>query len=199
MNPWRGLKDLPREVWLLSAATLVNRAGTMVLPVSFVLYLTRTLGITPAHAALSLTVYGIAALITMPVAGRLTDIVGPIAVIKTSLFLFWLPAISFPPRPQLPHNPRHHIRLRHPERIRPPADLLHDFRSRPPAAAQSSLRAQPPRRKPGNERRPGDRRCPRIDFISLAVFRGWRRFDSRWCSNRNGPLGFSSTETFARS
>ena len=86
MNPWRGLKDLPREVWLLSAATLVNRAGTMVLPF-LVLYLTRTLGITPAHAALSLTVYGIAALITMPVAGRLTDIVGPIAVIKTSLFL----------------------------------------------------------------------------------------------------------------
>ena len=50
MNPWRGLKDLPREVWLLSAATLVNRAGTMVLPF-LVLYLTRTLGITPAHAS----------------------------------------------------------------------------------------------------------------------------------------------------
>jgi hypothetical protein len=42
MNPWSGLKDLPREVWLLSAATLVNRAGTMVLPF-LVLYLTRTL------------------------------------------------------------------------------------------------------------------------------------------------------------
>jgi predicted MFS family arabinose efflux permease len=95
MNPWRGLKDLPREVWLLSAATLVNRAGTMVLPF-LVLYLTRTLGITPAHAALSLTVYGIAALITMPVAGRLTDIVGPIAVIKTSLFLSGVLLFLFP-------------------------------------------------------------------------------------------------------
>jgi len=101
MNPWRGLKGLPREVWLLSAATLVNRAGTMVLPF-LVLYLTRTLGITPAHAALSLTVYGIAALITMPIAGRLTDVVGPIAVIKTSLFLsgvllfLFLLAHSFP-------------------------------------------------------------------------------------------------------
>ena len=63
MNPWRGLKDLPREVWLLSAATLVNRAGTMVLPF-LVLYLTRTLGITPAHAALSLTVYGCATLVS---------------------------------------------------------------------------------------------------------------------------------------
>src|SRR5580704_2795869 len=95
MNPWRGLKDLPREVWLLSAATLVNRAGTMVLPF-LVLYLTRTLGITPARAALSLTVYGIAALITMPVAGRLTDIVGPITVIKASLFLSGVLLLLFP-------------------------------------------------------------------------------------------------------
>jgi predicted MFS family arabinose efflux permease len=95
MNPWRGLKNLPREVWLLSAATLVNRAGTMVLPF-LVLYLTRTLGITPAHAALSLTVYGIAALITMPVAGRLTDIVGPVTVIKTSLFLSGILLFLFP-------------------------------------------------------------------------------------------------------
>jgi len=95
MNPWRGLKDLPREVWLLAAATLVNRAGTMVLPF-LVLYLTRTLGITPAHAALSLTVYGLAALITMPVAGRLTDAVGPVAVIKASLFLSGVLLFLFP-------------------------------------------------------------------------------------------------------
>jgi MFS family permease len=95
MNPWRGLKNLPREVWLLAAATLVNRAGTMVLPF-LVLYLTRTLGITPAHAALSLTVYGIAALITMPLAGRLTDIVGPVTVIKASLFLSGILLFLFP-------------------------------------------------------------------------------------------------------
>jgi MFS family permease len=95
MNPWRGLKDLPREVWLLSAATLVNRAGTMVLPF-LVLYLTRTLGITPAHAALSLTVYGVAALITMPVAGRLTDVLGPLTVIKRSLFLSGVLLFLFP-------------------------------------------------------------------------------------------------------
>src|SRR4029077_2160311 len=101
MNPWRGLKNLPREVWLLSAATLVNRAGTMVLPF-LVLYLTRTLGITPAHAALSLTVYGIAALITMPVAGRLTDIVGPVAVIKASLFLSGVLLFLSPPAPISP-------------------------------------------------------------------------------------------------
>jgi MFS family permease len=95
MNPWRGLKNLPREVWLLAAATLVNRAGTMVLPF-LVLYLTRTLGITPAHAALSLTVYGIGALITMPIAGRLTDIIGPVTVIKASLFLSGILLFLFP-------------------------------------------------------------------------------------------------------
>ena len=32
LNPWRGLGGLPREVWLLFATNLVNRAGMMVLP-----------------------------------------------------------------------------------------------------------------------------------------------------------------------
>ena len=39
MNPWRGLGGLPREVWLLFATNLINRAGMMVLPF-LVLYLT---------------------------------------------------------------------------------------------------------------------------------------------------------------
>jgi MFS family permease len=95
MNPWRGLRGLPREIWILCAATLVNRVGTMVLPF-LVLYITRTLGYPPARAALALTVYGIAALVTMPVAGRLTDRVGPLAVIKTSLFLTGLLLFLFP-------------------------------------------------------------------------------------------------------
>ena len=95
MNPWRGLNDLPRGIWIICAATLVNRAGTMVLPF-LVLYLTRTLGISPARAALSLTVYGIAALLAMPVAGRLTDRIGPLAVMKGSLFLSGLVLFLFP-------------------------------------------------------------------------------------------------------
>jgi MFS family permease len=95
MNPWRGLKNLPRGIWILCAATLVNRAGTMVLPF-LVLYLTRTLGISPARAALALTVYGLAALLAMPVAGRLTDQIGPLAVMKGSLFLSGLVLFLFP-------------------------------------------------------------------------------------------------------
>lgn len=95
MNPWRGLKNLPHEIWILFAATLVNRAGTMVLPF-LVLYITQTLGISPGRAALALTVYGIAALITMPIAGRLTDRVGPLIVMETSLFLSGVLMLLYP-------------------------------------------------------------------------------------------------------
>jgi MFS family permease len=95
VNPWRGLRNLPRGIWILCAATLVNRAGTMVLPF-LVLYLTHTLTIPPARAALALTVYGVAALLVMPIAGRLTDRIGPLAVMKASLFLSGLVLFVFP-------------------------------------------------------------------------------------------------------
>jgi len=85
MNPWSGLKRLPREVWILVAATFVNRAGTMVLPF-LVLYLTRTQHASGGKAALALTTYGIAALMAMPVAGRLTDRAGALGVMRGSLF-----------------------------------------------------------------------------------------------------------------
>ncbi len=69
MNPWRGLKNLPREMWILSAATLVNRSGTMVLAF-LVLYVTHTLGVAPARAALALMVYGLAALVSHAAGGN---------------------------------------------------------------------------------------------------------------------------------
>src|SRR5580693_3769607 len=95
MNPWRGLKNLPREMWILSAATLVNRSGTMVLAF-LVLYITATLGVSPARAALALTVYGVAALLAMPFAGRLADRVGPLPIMKASLFLTGAVLLLFP-------------------------------------------------------------------------------------------------------
>ena len=95
MNPWRGLKNLPREMWILSAATLVNRSGTMVLAF-LVLYVTHTLGVTPARAALALMVYGLAALVTMPLAGILSDRVGPLPIMKASLFLTGILLLLFP-------------------------------------------------------------------------------------------------------
>jgi MFS family permease len=95
MNPWRGLKNLPREMWILSAATLVNRSGTMVLAF-LVLYVTRTLGVTPARAALALMVYGVAALLAMPLAGILSDRVGPLPIMKASLFFTGFLLLLFP-------------------------------------------------------------------------------------------------------
>ena len=95
MNPWRGLRGLPREIWILFAATLVNRCGTMVLPF-LVLYLTRVLAISVSHAALALTVYGIAALLTMPIAGRLTDRLGALFVMRCSLLLSGFVLFLFP-------------------------------------------------------------------------------------------------------
>ncbi len=82
-------------MWILAAATLVNRVGTMALPF-LVLYLTRTMHVSPARAALALTVYGAAALVTVPIAGRLTDKIGPLAVIKASLFLSGVALLIFP-------------------------------------------------------------------------------------------------------
>jgi len=95
MNPWRGLKNLPREMWILSAATLVNRSGTMVLAF-LVLYVTHTLGVSPARAALALMVYGVAALLAMPLAGILSDRVGPLPIMKASLFLTGFLLLLFP-------------------------------------------------------------------------------------------------------
>ena len=95
MNPWRGLKNLPREMWILSAATLVNRSGTMVLAF-LVLYVTHTLGVPPARAALALMVYGVAALLVMPLAGILSDRVGPLPIMKGSLFLTGFLLLLFP-------------------------------------------------------------------------------------------------------
>ena len=82
-------------MWILSAATLVNRSGTMVLAF-LVLYVTHTLGVSPARAALALMVYGVAALLAMPLAGILSDRVGPLPIMKASLFLTGFLLLLFP-------------------------------------------------------------------------------------------------------
>lgn len=94
MNPWRDLKGLPRGVWVLFFATLVNRAGTMALPF-LVLYLTR-LGYPASQAGLMLTVYGVGALLVAPLAGRLSDRFGSLVVMKASLASSGLVLFAFP-------------------------------------------------------------------------------------------------------
>jgi predicted MFS family arabinose efflux permease len=95
VNPWSSLKSLPREIWVLCATTLTNRVGTMVLPF-LVLYLTRALGLPPGRAGFVVTVYGLVAMVTGPLAGRLADRIGALRVMKASLVLSGLLLIVFP-------------------------------------------------------------------------------------------------------
>ena len=95
MNPWRGLGSLPREVWVLSIVTLINRAGTMVLPF-LVLYLTKSLNLSPQQAGLVLVFYGLGALVTAPLAGKLCDLIGSVRVMKTSLLFSGAALFAFP-------------------------------------------------------------------------------------------------------
>ena len=95
MNIWRSLKGLPRGVWVLSGATLINRVGTMVLPF-LVLYLTDELGFTAPRAGLALGVYGAGAMIAAPLSGRLSDRIGPMPVMRISLILSGILLFLFP-------------------------------------------------------------------------------------------------------
>ena len=86
MNPWRGLKNIPRSVWLVTAATLINRSGTMVLPF-LVIYMTTKIGVGQSAAGMVLAFYGAGALITAPFVGKLSDKLGSLQVMKSSLIL----------------------------------------------------------------------------------------------------------------
>ena len=79
-------RGLPREVWLLSLVSFVNRTGTMVLPF-LALYLTREMGFEPSEAGLFLSIYGVGALGGIALGGWLTDRIGYQSVQVASLVL----------------------------------------------------------------------------------------------------------------
>jgi len=95
LNPWRGLGGLPREIWLLFATNLINRAGMMVLPF-LIVYLTRELRFSPGEAGLAFALYGAAAIIAGPIAGRLSDRIGALPIMRGSLLMSGTVLLLFP-------------------------------------------------------------------------------------------------------
>ncbi|HKJ80952.1 MAG TPA: MFS transporter [Ignavibacteriaceae bacterium] len=86
INPWKGLRNLPHNMWVLFWATLINRAGTMVLPF-LALYMTKQFNYSESQAGFVLAVYGIGAMMTSPVIGKVSDKVGSFKIMKISLLL----------------------------------------------------------------------------------------------------------------
>ncbi|MFN0245217.1 MAG: MFS transporter [Planctomycetota bacterium] len=81
---WRAVRGLPRPIWLLCAATVVNRAGGMVLAF-LALYVTQELGLTEDQAGVLLVLYGVGSVVSALLAGRYSDRIGPPRVMTISL------------------------------------------------------------------------------------------------------------------
>lgn len=94
-NPWSGLGDLPKEIWIHFTATLVNRLGTMAIPF-LVLYLTQERGFDPEHAGMMLGVYGGTSLVVSPLLGRMADRIGHVRLMKLSLLTSGIVLLSYP-------------------------------------------------------------------------------------------------------
>ncbi len=81
---WKELASLPRAVLALCAATLVNRAGSMVLAF-LTLYATQELGLDADRAGFLLAIYGVGSILSSLTAGRISDRIGTHRVLVTSL------------------------------------------------------------------------------------------------------------------
>lgn len=68
----KSFSGLSRDIWLLSAVMLINRAGTMVIPFMTV-YLTQSLDFTLAQAGLVMTCFGVGSLLGAYLGGSLSD------------------------------------------------------------------------------------------------------------------------------
>ncbi len=75
---------LPRPVWLAAGTTLINRLGTMALPF-LSLFLVEHRHYTESQAGLAVACYGLAGFLTAPIAGKLTDGIGPFGLMLGSL------------------------------------------------------------------------------------------------------------------
>jgi len=79
-------KGLSPEVWWLALITLINRAGTMVIPF-LSLYLTKSLNFSLSDVGWIMTAFGLGSVIGSWLGGRLTDKIGFYKVMVFSLFV----------------------------------------------------------------------------------------------------------------
>jgi predicted MFS family arabinose efflux permease len=93
-NPYSGLRNIPKNIWVLSVATLINRAGTMVLPF-IALYARKEINVSTGDAGLVLAFYRIGAFISSPFSGKLSDRLGTLRMMKISLFTSGLFLIAY--------------------------------------------------------------------------------------------------------
>jgi len=78
-------KGLSKEVWWLAFITLINRAGTMVIPF-LSLYLTKHLGFSLGKVGWIMTAFGLGSVVGSWLGGKLTDKIGYYKVMLWSLF-----------------------------------------------------------------------------------------------------------------
>jgi predicted MFS family arabinose efflux permease len=90
----RDLFGIPRSIWVLLTATLINRSGSMAL-LFLVIYLTQNLKVSTARAGSIVAIYGIGAFITAPLAGKLCDRLGKLRLMKSSLLLSGVAMLIF--------------------------------------------------------------------------------------------------------
>lgn len=79
-------RGLSREVWILAFVTLINRAGTMVLPF-LTIYLNNDLEFSLSQVGSVMTAFGFGSMVGNYIGGRLTDHIGSHKIMITSLAL----------------------------------------------------------------------------------------------------------------
>lgn len=93
LNYIESFKDLSKEIWYISLISLVNRAGTMVIPF-LSLYLKNDLKFDESSIGWILACFGIGSVIGSWLGGKLTDLLGFYKVMVYSLFLTGLNFIA---------------------------------------------------------------------------------------------------------
>ena len=86
LNYLSSFSGLSPEVWWLALITLINRAGTMVIPF-LSLYLTQDLGFTFENVGTIMTCFGLGSLAGSWLGGKLTDLFGYYTIMVVSLVL----------------------------------------------------------------------------------------------------------------